>query len=75
MRDGFKPQTGRKKNSHHRPDLPPLLAAPNPAVREKAGRGFGRFDERTHGYRRGLFSSAPPALEVALQKKWKRRRD
>jgi hypothetical protein len=28
MRDRFKPRTGRKNNSHHRPDLSPLLAAP-----------------------------------------------
>jgi hypothetical protein len=31
-------------------------------------RGFGRFDERTHSCRRGLFSSAPPALKIPLQK-------
>jgi hypothetical protein len=42
MRDGFKPRMGRKKNLHHRPDLPPLP-------------GLCRFGERTHGCAVGYF--------------------
>jgi len=54
-RDGFKPQEGRKKISIIARFCRPC-------------RGLARFDETTHGCRRGLLSSAPPALKIAPQK-------